>query len=105
MDAAILGTFEELAIHLFAEDRHNRREQLGERHQHAIERLVGGQLALARLAFPETALVAADPPVAELVINECLRLLTESGHIEPWELGTGAADQLLQVGEDPAVEV
>ena len=66
---------------------------------------IGGQLVAALLALPEAAPVAADVPVAQLVIDELLRLQAEGHQVVVLERLAGRLDQQLQVGQDPAVDV
>ena len=95
----------EVLIHRLGQERHDRREQLRQRHQHGVERLIRGLLVGALLALPEAAAVAADVPVAQLVIDEPLRLQAEGHQVVVLERCPRACDQLLQVRQDPAVEV
>ena len=67
----------EVLIHRLRQERHDRGEQFRQRHQHRVQRLIGGQFVGALFALPEAAPVAADVPVAQLVIDELLRLQAE----------------------------
>ena len=75
----------EVLIHRLGQERHDRREQLRQRQQHRVQRLIGGQLVVPLVALPEAAAVAADVPVAQLVIDELLRLQAERHQVEALE--------------------
>ena len=84
MDArAVLGASDDqVLIHRLGQERHHRREQLRQRHQHGVKRLIRRQLVGALLALPEPPAVAADVPVAQPVVDELLGLQAEGHHVE-----------------------
>src|SRR5262249_9860076 len=77
-----------------------RGEQFHQGGQDRVERLIGGLVAV-----PESALAAADVPVAQLVIDERLRLQAEAHHVVALETLARLADEQLEVGKNPTVHV
>src|SRR5579884_3041061 len=57
------------------------------------------------LTLPEPAAVAAYIPVAESVVHKALGLQAERLQVEALELLPGRGDQVLQIGENPAINV
>ena len=53
--------------------------------QHRVQRLIRGQFIGALLALPESAAIAADVPVAQLVIDKFFHLQAKCHHVEAFE--------------------
>ena len=90
-------------VHLFGHEGDEGRGELGDGDQALVEGGVGGGLVGVVLALPEAAAAAADVPVRE-VVDELLDGAAGAGGVVAVEAGVDLDDELLELGEDPAVE-
>src|SRR5437764_1199131 len=97
----------EVLIHRLREERYDRGQELRQRGQNGVERVVGGLLIRVALAPapPEAAPAAANVPVTQFVVDELLGGQDEGGEVVLLESAARLSDQQLEVGKDPAVEV
>src|ERR1700722_2270241 len=75
----------QILIHCLAQKRHDGRDQSGKCLQDSKQCLIRRRLVGPLLALPETATIAADVPVAELVVDEALGIEAEGHDVELFE--------------------
>ncbi|GBD35890.1 hypothetical protein HRbin36_01005 [bacterium HR36] len=72
------ATHHEVLIYRFRGKRDDRSQQLAQRKQDFVKRLIGSEFVLAGFAFPEPAPIPPHVPVAELFIHKFFHLQTHS---------------------------
>ena len=108
MDAFFLLPVGQVAVHLLRQERHHRRDQLYQRHQAVVERgvcavLVGVRVLGEDARLPEAPTAAAHIPVRQ-VLDEALDIARRSVRVEVLECVGYFLDELVQFGQNPAVE-
>ena len=93
----------QVLVQLLGDERRERRQQLGDRHERLVQRVVGGQLVGVALALPEAAPAAAHVPVAE-VVDELLDGAAGAGGVVGLEAVGDVLDQRVQLAHEPAVD-
>src|SRR5688500_10690800 len=92
-----LRAHDEILIQRLRQKWHDRRKQARQRGQYSVKRLIGGLLVLTDISLPDTPTVAADVPVAQLVVDELLRFETELADVVILQRRAGRLDGFAQV--------
>ena len=95
---------DQVLVHLLGDERRERREETRHRFQAPVEGVVGGVLIGVVLALPEPATAPPHVPVRQ-VVHEGLNRSGAAGRVEVVERPRDVADERLELGERPPVEL
>ncbi len=94
----------QVAIQPLGEERRDGRDELGNRFQAGVKRLIGRNLVLTLTALPETATTQAHVPVAQPFVNESLYHAAGTGRFILVQGLVHSGHERVELGKDPTVD-